>query len=159
MKSGWLAHGPKTKEFEQKFAKLCNAKHAVAVNSATAALHLCLLSKGLGKGDEVMIATGLGQSIRFKESDIREMGRSAGGVRGIKLSKKDEVIGSRTIKNANNYNKNYPALAILRDNYEKIKAAAEKLEHSDEKIKIRIITIIVNDIPIISIPTCLFSMN
>jgi len=45
------------------------------------------------KGDEVMLATFNGQAIRFKESDIREMGRTAGGVRGIKLSKDDEVIG------------------------------------------------------------------
>jgi DNA gyrase subunit A len=45
------------------------------------------------KGDEVMVATSGGQSIRFKESDIREMGRTAGGVRGIKLGKNDEVIG------------------------------------------------------------------
>ncbi len=45
------------------------------------------------KGDEVMVATSGGQSIRFKESDIREMGRTAGGVRGIKLSKSDEIIG------------------------------------------------------------------
>ena len=45
-----------------------------------------------GKGDEVMVATALGQSIRFKESDIREMGRTAGGVRGIKLGKNDAVI-------------------------------------------------------------------
>ncbi len=45
------------------------------------------------RGDEVMIATAEGQSIRFKESDIREMGRTAGGVRGIKLSKIDAVIG------------------------------------------------------------------
>ncbi|HEU0085422.1 MAG TPA: DNA gyrase subunit A [Candidatus Paceibacterota bacterium] len=50
------------------------------------------------KGDEVMVATGEGQSIRFKESDIREMGRSAGGVRGIKLGKSDEVIGVDVIK-------------------------------------------------------------
>jgi DNA gyrase subunit A len=50
------------------------------------------------KGDEVMLATGGGQSIRFKESDIREMGRTAGGVRGIKLSKNDEVIGVDAIK-------------------------------------------------------------
>ncbi len=50
------------------------------------------------KGDEVMIATALGQSIRFKESDIRQMGRSAGGVRGIKLRKGDEVIGVDVIK-------------------------------------------------------------
>ena len=51
------------------------------------------------KGDEVMIATAGGQSIRFKESDIREMGRTAGGVRGIKLSKNDEVVGVDVIKN------------------------------------------------------------
>ncbi len=51
------------------------------------------------KGDEVMIATALGQSIRFKESDVREMGRTAGGVSGIRLGKSDEVIGVDVIKN------------------------------------------------------------
>ncbi len=50
------------------------------------------------KGDDVMLATKDGQSIRFKESDIREMGRTAGGVRGIKLGKNDEVIGVDVIK-------------------------------------------------------------
>ena len=45
------------------------------------------------KGDEVIIATAEGQSIRFKESDVREMGRTAGGVTAIKLGKGDEVIG------------------------------------------------------------------
>ena len=45
------------------------------------------------KGDDVMIATTLGQSIRFKESDIREMGRGAGGVRAMKLGKGDFIIG------------------------------------------------------------------
>jgi DNA gyrase subunit A len=50
------------------------------------------------KGDDVMIATTLGQSIRFKESDIREMGRTAGGVRAMKLGKGDEVIGVDVIK-------------------------------------------------------------
>ncbi len=51
------------------------------------------------KGDEVMVATEAGQSIRFKESDIREMGRTAGGVRGIKLGKADVVVGVDVIKN------------------------------------------------------------
>jgi DNA gyrase subunit A len=50
------------------------------------------------KSDEIMIATGMGQSIRFKESDIREMGRTAGGVRAIKLGKGDEVISVDVIK-------------------------------------------------------------
>jgi len=50
------------------------------------------------KGDDVSIVTKKGQSIRFKESSIREMGRSAGGVRGIKLSKGDAVVGAHHIK-------------------------------------------------------------
>jgi DNA gyrase subunit A len=50
------------------------------------------------KGDEIMVATSGGQSIRFKESDVREMGRTAGGVRGIKLGKADEVIGVDVVK-------------------------------------------------------------
>jgi DNA gyrase subunit A len=50
------------------------------------------------KGDEVMIATANGQSIRFKESDVREMGRTAGGVSGIRLGKSDEVIGVDVVK-------------------------------------------------------------
>ena len=50
------------------------------------------------KGDEVMVATAGGQSIRFKESDIREMGRTAGGVRGMKLGKSDEVISVDVVK-------------------------------------------------------------
>ena len=52
------------------------------------------------KGDEVMMATADGQSIRFKESDVREMGRTAGGVSGIKLRKNDEVIGVDVVKNS-----------------------------------------------------------
>jgi len=50
------------------------------------------------KSDEIMIATARGQSIRFKESDIREMGRTAGGVRGVKLGKGDEVMAVDVIK-------------------------------------------------------------
>ncbi len=47
----------------------------------------------ISKGDNVMLATTQGQSIRFKETDVREMGRGAGGVRAIKLGKDDFVIG------------------------------------------------------------------
>lgn len=42
LKSGWIGLGPKTKEFEEKFAKFVGAKYAVGVNSCTAALHLAL---------------------------------------------------------------------------------------------------------------------
>ena len=47
----------------------------------------------LNENSEVMIATKLGQAIRFNEADVREMGRTAGGVRGMKLKKNDEVVG------------------------------------------------------------------
>ncbi len=50
------------------------------------------------KGDEVILGTSDGQSIRFKESDVREMGRTAGGVRAIKVGKSDKVIGVGVIR-------------------------------------------------------------
>jgi perosamine synthetase len=54
LRSGWITLGPKTEEFEEKFAKYVGAKHAVALNSATSALHLALLVSEVGKGDEVI---------------------------------------------------------------------------------------------------------
>ncbi len=45
-------------------------------------------------GDDVLLTTAKGQSIRFKESDVREMGRQAGGVRGIKLDSGDTLVGA-----------------------------------------------------------------
>ncbi len=50
------------------------------------------------KGDSIVLATALGQSIRFSESDVREMGRTAGGVKALKLGGKDELIGTSVIK-------------------------------------------------------------
>ncbi len=53
--SGWLSRGPKTKEFEEKMAKWLGVKHAIGVNSCTAALHLALVTYGIGPGDEVIV--------------------------------------------------------------------------------------------------------
>ena len=46
------------------------------------------------KGSTVILTTSRGQAIRFKESDIREMGRTAGGVRAMKLGSKDTIVGA-----------------------------------------------------------------
>jgi len=54
LRSGWLTSGPMTHEFERKFATRVGAKHAVAVNSCTAALHLALEAVGVQPGDEVI---------------------------------------------------------------------------------------------------------
>jgi perosamine synthetase len=52
--SGWVTQGPRTKEFEEAFAQYTGAPHACAVSSCTTALHLALLSLGVGPGHEVI---------------------------------------------------------------------------------------------------------
>lgn len=52
--SGQLAQGPITAEFERAFAAWCGVRHAIAVSSGTAALHLLMLAHGLREGDEVI---------------------------------------------------------------------------------------------------------
>jgi len=54
LSSGMLAQGPKVSEFEEKWARYNGVKHAVAVSSGTAALHIALLARGIGPGDEVI---------------------------------------------------------------------------------------------------------
>jgi perosamine synthetase len=54
IQSGWITTGPKTKQFEQEFAAYVGAKHAIALNSGTAAMHLALEAIGLRSGDEVI---------------------------------------------------------------------------------------------------------
>jgi len=54
LESGWLTTGPRVREFEAAVATYTGARHAVALNSGTAALHLSLLVGGVGAGDEVI---------------------------------------------------------------------------------------------------------
>ncbi|MDB4490769.1 DegT/DnrJ/EryC1/StrS family aminotransferase, partial [bacterium] len=54
LKKGWLGTGPKTKRFEENFAKYKSVKHSLALNSCTAGLHLSCLSLELNPGDEVI---------------------------------------------------------------------------------------------------------
>lgn len=54
------------------------------------------------KGDNVMLVTSDGQSIRFDQDDVREMGRAAGGVRVMKLDKGASVVGADTVKKGSN---------------------------------------------------------
>ena len=55
LRSGWLTTGPKVERFQRDFAAAVGATHAIAVNSATAALHLALEAVGVKAGDEVII--------------------------------------------------------------------------------------------------------
>jgi dTDP-4-amino-4,6-dideoxygalactose transaminase len=54
LRSGWLTSGPRAEELERRFAELTGARHALAVSSGTAAMHLALVAAGIGPGDEVI---------------------------------------------------------------------------------------------------------
>lgn len=55
LRGDWLTTGPTVGRFEEQFADFVGAKHAVAVSSGTAALHLAMIAAGIGPGDEVIV--------------------------------------------------------------------------------------------------------
>ncbi|KAA6321664.1 UDP-4-amino-4 6-dideoxy-N-acetyl-beta-L-altrosamine transaminase, partial [termite gut metagenome] len=55
LRSDYLTQGPKINEFETAFAEYTDAKYAVAVNNATAGLHLCAVTLGVKPGDKVIV--------------------------------------------------------------------------------------------------------
>ncbi len=76
----------------------------------------------VSRGDDVSIVTSKGQSIRFKESDVREMGRGAYGVRGISLVKGDSVISADVVKAGG---KSARIMVISKNGYGKTTLASE----------------------------------
>ena len=68
------------------------------------------------KGDEILLASQKGQAIRFKESDIRSMGRAAGGVRGMKLSGGDIIVGADVVRKGD---KSAEVLVVSKNGYGK----------------------------------------
>ncbi|MCW5666923.1 MAG: DegT/DnrJ/EryC1/StrS family aminotransferase [Piscinibacter sp.] len=76
LRSGWVTTGPKTRRFEEDFAAFLGAPglHAMAVNSATAGLHLALEALGVGPGDEVITTThtftATAEVVRYLGADV-----------------------------------------------------------------------------------------
>jgi len=76
LKSGWVTTGPKTKRFEEDFTVFLGdpALHSMAVNSATAGLHLALEALGIGPGDEVITTThtftATAEVVRYLGADV-----------------------------------------------------------------------------------------
>ncbi len=68
------------------------------------------------KGDEILLSSSKGQAIRFKESDIRAMGRGAGGVRGMKLGSGDFIVGADVVPKGQ---KDLEVLVVSRNGYGK----------------------------------------
>lgn len=75
LRSGWLTTGERAVRFEEAVASAVGARHAVAVNSATAALHLALEAIGIRRGDEVVVPTytfaACGEVVRYLDARPR----------------------------------------------------------------------------------------
>ncbi len=74
---------------------------------------LCGVGK-IGEGDDIILVTKNGQSIKFAEKEVRSMGRTAGGIKGITLKKDDKVIGMKVIRKAKAKEEAY--LLVLTEN-------------------------------------------
>src|SRR6266481_4488475 len=57
LRSGWLTTGDRAVRLETEFARFVGVRHALALSSGTAALHLALRAAGLGPGDEAVVTT------------------------------------------------------------------------------------------------------
>ncbi len=74
------------------------------------------------KGDDIMLVTSDGQSIRFKESDVRAMGRAAGGVSGMRLGKGDVIVSADVVRKGD---KTAEILVVSRNGYGKTTPTGE----------------------------------
>jgi dTDP-4-amino-4,6-dideoxygalactose transaminase len=103
VESGWVAQGPRVALFEKNFAKMVGARHAVAVSSCTAALHLALVVAGVGPGDEVIVpsfsfiatanaACYVGATPVFADVDLQTGNLTAETIAAVRTSRTKAVI-------------------------------------------------------------------
>lgn len=76
-------------------------------------------AKPTSGSDHIQLVTAKGQAIRFKETDVRDMGRNAAGVYGIRLHKDDAVVGMGVAKTDKEKKRNYQILIIMAKGYGK----------------------------------------
>jgi DNA gyrase subunit A len=81
-----------------------------------------IAAKFVGKGDEISLITAKGQSIRFKESDVREMGRTAAGVTAMKLGKGDHIVSADVLSKND---KDAEVLVVMENGFGKTTPAKE----------------------------------
>ncbi|MCK9393740.1 MAG: DNA gyrase subunit A [Candidatus Paceibacterota bacterium] len=84
---------------------------------------LCGVQK-IGDGDDIILVTRDGQSIKFAEKEIRAMGRTAAGIKGIALKKGDQVIGMQVVRKEKAKEKAY-LLVLMENGFGKLTAVSE----------------------------------
>ena len=105
------------------------------------------IKKTNGQND-VIISTSAGQAVRFNESDARPMGRSARGVRGVRLRPNDVVVGMDVVDNENS-----PLLVISQNGYGKITKSNNFPSHKRGGVGIKAAVVTAKTGPIVSVRT------
>lgn len=100
LRSGWLTMGPRTQALEEKLAGMIGVKHAIAVSSGTAALHLACRGLGLAEGDEVIVPAmtfaASAHAPRYCGADVVFCDSTASTDAGLDLDAVRAAIGPRT---------------------------------------------------------------
>lgn len=100
-----------------------------------------------GKND-IIISTSAGQAIRFNEADVRAMGRSAMGVRGMRLRPKDEVVGMDIVTNPKQ-----KLIAVSANGYGKSTLVANFPTHKRGGVGIKVAAVTAKTGPIVAVHT------
>ncbi len=103
LRSGWITTGAETRSFEEEFARFVGVPHALAVNSATAGLHLALEALGVGPGDLVVTTpytfTATAEVVRYLGADplFVDIGPDSFSLdpRGVEKTLRDPELGPR----------------------------------------------------------------
>jgi dTDP-4-amino-4,6-dideoxygalactose transaminase len=100
LRSGWLTMGPRTQRLEATLAERIGVKHAVAVSSGTAALHLACRAVGLGRGDEAIVPAltfvATAHAVRYLGADVVLCDSVAENDAGIDVAAVERLISPRT---------------------------------------------------------------
>lgn len=104
--------------------------------------------KGTSGQEDVVISTSAGQAIRFKEDDVRAMGRSARGVRGMRLRPKDEIVGMDIVTDPKQ-----KLIAISANGYGKATLVSNFPTHKRGGVGIKVATVTAKTGPIVAVHT------
>lgn len=104
--------------------------------------------KGTTGDNDIIISTSAGQAVRFNEKEVRGMGRSARGVRGIRLRPKDEVVGMDVVSDPDQ-----KLLAISANGYGKATAIANFPPHKRGGVGVKVASVTSKTGPIVAVHT------
>lgn len=105
--------------------------------------------KGTTGDNDIIISTSAGQAVRFNEKDVRPMGRSARGVRGIRLRPNDVVVGMDVVNDP----KNQKLIAISANGYGKMTAVANFPERKRGGVGVKVAAVTAKTGPIVDVKT------